>query len=106
MFPFKAVPTEGLKVSCAINPKLKRGGRIQVDMTNLQTEAYDIDFEQQGKDQVFKNPNTTTNKGGLFIIQSIESIGDTRGEDWYHNLVCTAVGATVPKSGVSIKGVD
>lgn len=106
MIGMPQMTTEGLKVACAINPKIKRGGRIQVDTTNLQTEAYDIDFDRQGKDQVFKNPNTTTNKAGLFIVQSIESIGDTRGEDWYHNLVCTAIGATVPKSGVSIKGVD
>lgn len=106
MIGMPQLTTEGLKVSCAINPKLKRGGRVQVDMSNLQTEAYDISYGQQEVGKPQKNANLATNKGGLFVIQSLESVGDTRGEDWYHNLVCTAIGATVPKSGVSITAVD
>ena len=98
--------TQGLELTCLLNPKLKRGMRIQVDLTNLQTEAYDIAYEQQGKDQDFKNPNLATNVGGIFIIQSVEMVGDTRGEECYSSLVCTALNATVPKSGISITAVD
>lgn len=97
--------TEGLKITCLLNPKLKWGGRIQVDMTNMQTESYDIAYESQGKDQVFKNSKLSTSADGMFIICSAEHNGDNRGNDWYTNLVCIAVGATVPKSGVSITGV-
>lgn len=97
---------EGLEVTCLINPKLKRGQRVQVDMTNMQTEAYDIAYEPQGVDQPHKNPNLATNTGGIFIIQSIDSILDNRGNDWYSKLICTALGATVPKSGISITAVD
>ena len=98
--------TEGLEVTCLLNPKLKRGMRINVDMKNMQTEAYDIAYEQQGKDQVFKNPNKATNIDGVFIIQAVEMVGDTRGTECYSNLVCTALNATVPKSGISILAVD
>lgn len=98
--------TEGLEVTCLLNPKLKRGVRINVDMKNMQTESYDIAYEQQGKDQDFKNPNKATNLDGVFIIQAVEMVGDTRGTECYSNLVCTALNATVPKSGVSIKAVD
>lgn len=97
---------EGLEVTCLLNPKLKRGQRVQVDMTNMQTEAYDIAYGQQGVDQPSKNPNLATNAGGIFIIQSIESTLDNRGNDWYSKLICTAIGATVPKSGISITAVD
>ena len=97
--------SEGLKVTCLLNPKLKWGGRVQVDMTNMQTEAYDINYGGQMVDQPFKNQKLSTSANGMFIICSIERSGDNRGTNWYDDLVCIAVGAMVPKSGVSITGV-
>lgn len=94
--------TDGLKVTCLLNPKLKWGGRVQVDMTNMQTESYDIAYGQAGVDQPFKNPNLASGVNGMFIICSSEHSGDNRGTDWYTSLVCIAVGGTVPKSGISI----
>lgn len=94
--------TEGLKITCLLNPKLKWGGRVQVDMTNMQTESYDIAYGQEGVDQTFKNPNLASGVNGMFIICSSEHSGDNRGNDWHTSLVCIAVGGTVPKSGISI----
>lgn len=93
--------SEGLNVKCLLNPSLKRMGRIQIDMSDLQTQQYDIDYESQGKDQVFKNPKTATNTEGIFVIQAIEHNGDTRGNDWYSVMVCTAIGAAVPITGIT-----
>jgi len=97
---------EGLEVTCLLNPKMKWGGRVQVDMTNLQTEAYDIAYGSQGVDQAQKNPKMATNAGGLFLIRSVEHYGDTRGNDWYTKLVCIGIDAVVPKSGITIESVD
>jgi len=94
--------TDGLKITCLLNPKLKWGGRVQVDMTNMQTESYDIAYGQSGVDQPFKNPNLASGVNGMFIICSSEHSGDNRGTDWYTSLVCIAVGGTVPKSGISV----
>ena len=98
--------SEGLIVKCLLNPKLKRKGRVQIDMGNLQTESYDISYASQMVDQVFKNPKTATNAEGMFIIQAIEHSGDTRGDEWYTTLVCTAINAVVPKTGITINAVD
>lgn len=98
--------SEGLTVKCLLNPKLKRKGRIQVDMSNLQTESYDIGYSSQQVDQPYKNPKLATNAEGIFIIQAIEHSGDTRGDEWYTHLVCTAINAVVPKSGITINAVD
>lgn len=97
--------TEGLQITCLLNPKLKWGGRVQVDMTNMQTESYDIAYESAGKDQPFKNPKLASGVNGMFIICSAEHSGDNRGKDWYTSLICIGVGATVPKTGLSITGV-
>lgn len=98
--------SEGLIVKCLLNPKLKRKGRIQIDMSNLQTESYDIGYSGQQVDQPYKNPKTAANADGMFIIQAIEHSGDTRGDEWYTHLVCTAINAVVPKSGITINAVD
>ncbi len=98
--------SEGLIIKCLLNPKLKRKGRVQVDMSNLQTESYDISYSGQHVDQPHKNPKTATNAEGVFIIQAIEHSGDTRGDEWYTTLVCTAINAVVPKSGITINAVD
>lgn len=98
--------SEGLIIKCLLNPKLKRKVRIQVDMSNLQTEAYDIAWGGQEVDQPHKNPKTAADADGMFIIQAIEHNGDTRGDEWYTNLVCTAVNGVVPKSGITINAVD
>lgn len=93
--------SEGLNITCLLNPKLKWGGRVQVDMTNMQTEAYDVAWGSAGLDQPFKNPRLASGADGMFIICSATHNGDNRGSDWYTNLVCIGVGATVPKSGIS-----
>lgn len=98
--------SEGLKVTCLLNPKMKWGGRVQVDMSNLQTESYDISYGSQGIDQPHKNPKMATNAGGLFLIRSVEHYGDTRGNDWYTALVCIGVNAVVPKTGITVDAVD
>ncbi|WP_407488448.1 baseplate hub protein [Acinetobacter baumannii] len=98
--------SEGLKVTCLLNPKMKWGGRVQVDMTNLQTEGFDISYGGQKVDQAQKDPKMATNAGGLFLIRSVEHYGDTRGNDWYTYLVCIGIDTMVPKSGITIESVD
>lgn len=98
--------SEGLIVKCLLNPKLKRMDRIKIDLTNLQSENYDIAYSGQQVDQSHKTPKLATNAQGIFVIQAIEHSGDTRGDEWYSNMVCTALGAVVPKTGISINAVD
>lgn len=106
MIGMPELTTEGLNVSCLLNPELQRGGRIVVDLGNLQTEAYDIQYGKQGIDQPQKNANTATNKQGYFIVQSVQHFGDNRGDTWYTQTVSTAPGAVQPMTGISIKGVS
>lgn len=97
--------SEGLQVTCLLNPKMKFMSRVQVDMTNLQTEAYDIEYGQQGLDQPFKNPRLALGAEGVFIILSVTHHGDTRGNDWYSDLICKSINGITPKSGVLITSV-
>lgn len=106
MIGMPQLTSEGLIVKCLLNPKLKRMDRIRIDLTNLQSENYDIAYSGQEVDQPYKTPKLAINAKGIFVIQAIEHNGDTRGDEWYTSMVCTALGAVVPKSGITINAVD
>lgn len=106
MIGMPQLTTEGVIVNCLINTKMKRSGRVKIDLTNLQTANYDIQYGQQGVDQPFKTAKLATNAQGTFIIVSVEHFGDTRGNDWYTNLICVGIDSVVPKSGLLITGVN
>lgn len=98
--------SEGLDVTCLLNPQIMRGTRLEVDLTNLQSDAYDISYGGQQVDQPQKNPKMATNAQGYFIVQSVEHYGDTRGNEWFTKTISTAPGAVVPMTGASIKAVN
>ncbi len=105
MIGMPQLTSEGLHVNSLMNTKLKFMGRVQIDLSNLQTEAYDIQYGSQQKDQVFKDPKKATGASGIFIIVSVIHRGDNRGNAWYSELICKSIDGVVPKSGVSITAV-
>lgn len=105
MIGMPQLTSEGLNVTSLINPKIQRGSYIEVDLSQMQTQNFDITYGQQKVDQAQKDANTATNKQSYFIVQSVEHVGDTRGDEWYSQMICTAPGAAQPMTGVSITGV-
>lgn len=101
MIGMPQLTSEGLQVSCLLNPKMVFMGRIQVDMTNLQTELYDIDYAKQEVDKVFKNPRLAIGAEGVFVILSVIHRGDNRGKEWRSDLICKSINGVTPKSGVA-----
>lgn len=98
--------TDGLNVTCLLNPRLKYGGQIKVDMASIQTQAYDVSYGGQYVDQVQKSLQTAAGKYGRYNIVSITHSGDTRGNDWYTQVIAVGLGAQVQISGTSINAVD
>lgn len=98
--------TDGLNVTCLLNPRLKHGGQIELDKNSIQTQAYDIAYSSQYIDQTQKSLHTAGGKEGRYNIVSVCHSGDTRGNDWYTQLIAVGVGAQVQISGTSIKAVS
>ena len=99
--------TDGLKVTCLLNPRLKWGGQIQVDMSHIQTQSFDIGYQDRYVDQMFKDLKTAADSEGFYNIKSVNHSGDTRGDEWYTELVCVGVDSkATPITGVAIKGVQ
>jgi hypothetical protein len=77
---------EGIKLKCLLNPKLRIHGRVQLD--NKSIEQYKIDFQVPGSPANTPVPLSTD---GVYYIFVAEHSGDTRGLDWYTNLVTLTI---------------
>ena len=82
---------DGITVKCLLNPQLKIAGRVKIDQENI-AEAKLPDTSK--KDVV--NKPVAIEEDGLYRLLAVEHSGDTRGNEWYSNLVCLGIDATLP----------
>ncbi len=94
---------EGIKLRCLMNPKIIIGGRIQLDnklvnqtiaqSANSFAGSGSLPFDKFGPIQYFAN---VTNDG-FYRVYVAEHVGDTRGQDWYTDLIVLAIDSSTNK---------
>lgn len=91
---------DGIKVRCLLNPRIVVGGLVHIDNTSInqtaaskQTNPANVAFDTYKGVQLFAD---VTNDG-LYAVYVAEHEGDTRGHNWYTNLVCLAVDPVTQK---------
>lgn len=78
----------GVEATCLLNPKIKIGTRVHIDNRSItQTQVNEQGFPRY-TDLTF--PAATT-EDGFYRVLVVEHRGDTRGNEWYTDLVCLAV---------------
>lgn len=89
---------EGVKVRCLLNPKLSIGGLVQIDNKSInQTQAQPSNAIPGGVGQLPYNQwiavqlLADVTSDGFYFVYVVEHTGDTRGRDWYSDLICLAV---------------
>lgn len=80
---------EGVNVKCLLNPLIKIGGRIQIDNASIQ--RYKINLSVPNSPANIPAPLTAD---GVYYVLVAEHTGDTRGVDWYTNLICLNMDVT------------
>jgi hypothetical protein len=80
---------EGIRVRALLNPRLRVGGRIRLDNASIQEYRTDI------KVGAF-NKAPRLDDDGFYRILAIDYLGDTRGGDWYADLICVGIDASAP----------
>lgn len=80
---------EGVNMKCLLNPKLKIAGRVEIN--NASVEQYKINLTVPNSPANIPAPLTAD---GVYYILVVEHVGDTRGTDWYSNLVTLNVDVT------------
>lgn len=88
---------DGIKARCLLNPLLKIGGKVMIDEKDV-AEAKLPDTEK-GADA---NKPASIASDGQYRVLTIEHSGDTRGNDWYSDIVCLDVDETAP-AGKQVK---
>lgn len=84
----------GIIARCLINPKIRIGGRVQIDNKsinqNLSQEnvpGFQVPFNQWAAVQNF----ASVTADGMYRVYGCEAEGDTRGQAWYQELTLLAI---------------
>ena len=82
---------DGIKAKCLLNPMLKIGVRVMIDEKDVEKAK----LPDTSKDSAANKP-AAISSDGVYRLLTVEHGGDTRGNDWYSELVCLDVDATAP----------
>lgn len=86
------VPTQtvdGILVKCLLNPSIKPGQRIQINNASIQQAALSVDYTAT-------NYFPSLDDDGMYKVYAMSQTGDTRGNDFYTDMICAAVNGTAP----------
>ncbi len=78
--------SEGINIKCLLNPKLAISGRVKID--NALVEKMKINLQVVGS---AANTPPQLRNDGFYYILVVEHQGDTRGVEWYSNLICLSL---------------
>lgn len=73
---------EGVNCKCLLNPFIKIAGRIKIDNKSVQSLKINLSVPNSPA-----NIPAPYNVDGIYYVLVAEHIGDTRGVEWYTNLV-------------------
>lgn len=77
---------DGIKVRALLNPRLRIGGRIKLDNKSIQEAKTDLKANAQRPPKM--------DSDGFYRILKVEFTGDTRGTEWYADMVCIGLDDT------------
>ena len=90
----------GVEVRMLLNADLKIGQLVRIDST-INLYRYGLDFASMKGNLTAADKQLRRNSDGLYYVMAANHSGDTRGNDWYTDLICLAVDATVPMDAAS-----
>lgn len=82
---------DGIKARCLLNPLVMIGGKVQINEADVARAA----LPDTTKDSPVNTPATVA-KDGIYRVLKVDFNGDTRGNDWYSDLICLDVDAALP----------
>lgn len=84
----------GIKIKILLNPNIKIGQAVKLDNASIQQYRYNLALNQQAQNESTSIYNKT-DSDGLYYVMIADHNGDTRGNDWYTDLTCLAIDASV-----------
>lgn len=82
---------QGVKVRCLLNPKIHIGGLMQIDQASINTTSAQASFALPAGQLQFNNYEVgfyaDVTADGYYRCYVVEFNGDTRGQDWYTDII-------------------
>ena len=84
----------GISLKMLLNPSVKIGRLIELNNSSIQQYRYSLALRAGAENERIALQNKL-NADGLYYVMVANHSGDTRGNDWYTDVICLAVDATV-----------
>lgn len=84
----------GITIKMLLNPYIKISRLIQIDNRSIQRYEYSLNVEQQAQNERIAE-QAKLQDDGFYYVMTAEHYGDTRGNDFYTDVICLAADATV-----------
>jgi hypothetical protein len=96
----------GISMRVLLNPNIKIGQLVKLD-SSVNLFRFGLDLESQAQNAALTPTGLgalaqqiKTNNDGLYYVMVAEHSGDTRGNEWYTDIVCLSADATVTQESV------
>jgi len=96
--------SNGIHLKILLNPNIKIGQAVKLDNSSIQKMKFGIGIGSTASNLMAEQSNKI-NDEQLYYVMVAEHDGDTRGNNWYTELNCLAVDATIPASYISKQSV-
>lgn len=96
MIGLPEVTQNGIQLKCLLNPNLKIGQAVKLDNASIQRMQFGLSINDVGYNQIAKDFGAKIDPDGLYYVMHANHHGDTRGQDWYTEILCLAIDASVP----------
>lgn len=84
----------GITIKMLTNPNVKIGTLIQIDNASVQRYEYSLNVGQQAQNERIEQ-QAKLQDDGFYYVMIAEHSGDTRGNDYYTDVICLAADVTV-----------
>ena len=74
---------------CLINPLIRPGCQVRINNDSIQEAAISTNV-------TYVDTRPTKDTDGFYKVWAVAINGDTRGTEWYMDMVCTGVDGTLP----------
>ena len=88
------ITVDGIEVQCLLDHRLKIGSMVRIENSRLQRDPYSTDYKADVM-TLAASTEEMEDKNGLYRVIFREFQGDTRGTEWYANIRCQGLNATV-----------
>jgi hypothetical protein len=85
----------GIIMRVLLNPSIKIGQRVFLQSNAINQYRYGLDLQSQTVNPMLSR-SIKTSADGTYYVMKADHVGDNRGNDWYTELTCLAVDASIP----------